>query len=137
MPSKTIIAVLSLASILITGCSAQKSKPPEKFNERWYQSRWCEQQQGKAEVRLDDKTRCDCLTSDYAIEVDFAYKWAEAIGQSLHYSKMTGERAGILLIVEKKNDEKHLRRLNNVIAHHHLPIRVWTTNQQALNELDL
>jgi len=114
--------------LLLVSCGSQ-----EKLNEKWYQQRWCEQQNGEAEVRLKDKTRCDCLTDDYAIEVDFSHKWAEAVGQSLHYAKMTGEKAGILLIVEDNKDKKHVSRLQNVIDYHNLPIRVWTTNQSALD----
>ena len=38
------------------------------------------------EVVMKDGTRCDILTSTHAIEVDFAKKWAEAIGQSLNYA---------------------------------------------------
>lgn len=120
---------LSLAlTLLLVSCSSQ-----EKLNEKWYQQRWCDQQGGEVEVRLKDKTRCDCLTDDYAIEVDFSKKWAEAIGQSLHYAKMTGEQAGILLIVEGSKDKKHLTRLKNIIDYHNLPIRVWTTSQSELD----
>ncbi len=53
---------------------------------------------GQIEYRLSDKTRVDCLTDTHAIEYDFQHKWAEAIGQSLHYSLMTGKKAGITLI---------------------------------------
>jgi len=115
-------------TLLMASCST-----PEKINEKWYQQRWCEQKGGQVEVRLKDKTRCDCLTNDYAIEVDFARKWAEAVGQSLHYAKMTGEKAGILLIVEDKKDKKHFSRLENVINFHNLPITVWTTKQSELD----
>ena len=115
-------------TLLMASCSI-----PENINEKWYQQRWCEQKDGQVEVILKDKTRCDCLTDDYAIEVDFSRKWAEAVGQSLHYAKMTGKQAGILLIVENKNDKKHLARLKSVITFHNLPITVWTTNQSELD----
>jgi len=128
LPNKRLACLLSLAALLATGCSTQ-----EPHNEKWYQERWCAQQDGQVEVRLKDKTRCDCLTDDYAIEVDFARKWAEAVGQSLHYAKMTGEQAGILLIVEEDNDNRHLKRLESVIEHHSLPIRVWTTRASELD----
>ena len=127
MRTKTILGLLIATTLLLAGCSS-----PEKLNEKWYQERWCAKEGGEAEVRLEDKTRCDCLTGDYAIEVDFARKWAEAIGQSLHYAKMTGEQAGILLIVEGTKDEKYLARLQNVIKYHNLPIKVWTTQQSEL-----
>ena len=51
------------------------------------------------EVVMNDGTRCDILTATHAIEVDFAKKWAEAIGQSLHYALHTGKRPAVALIV--------------------------------------
>ena len=122
------IAYLISTILLLVSCSSS-----ENINEKWYQERWCKENNGKYEVRLKDKTRCDCLTDDYAIEVDFARKWAEAVGQSLHYARMTGQQAGILLIVEESKDEKHLERLNKLIEYHELPIKVWTTNQSDLD----
>lgn len=74
---------------------------------------------------LQDRTRCDCLTRDYAVEVDFGKKWAEAIGQSLHYARLTGKKAGVLLIINSKKDEKYARRLHDNISYYQLPIRVW------------
>lgn len=59
--------------------------------EKWYQERWCKEHGGKAEVMLEDRTRCDCLTKSHAIEFDFGPKWAESIGQALYYSIQTGK----------------------------------------------
>ena len=72
-----------------------------------------------------DRTRCDCLTDDYAIEFDFGKKWAEAIGQSLYYSLQTGKQAGIVLILEDPKDYKYWIRLNTTIDHFGLPIKTW------------
>lgn len=47
------------------------------------------------EVQLQDGTRCDCITREHAMEFIFADKWAETIGQSLHYSILTENIAGI------------------------------------------
>ena len=94
-------------------------------SEKEYQLPWCAEQQGQAEVRLPDRTRVDCLTAEYAIEVEFADKWAEAVGQSLYYAFQTGEKAGIALIFRKDTDRRYWYRLNSVIEHYHLPIRVW------------
>ena len=99
------------------------AKQPESY----YQEKWCALQRGQAEVRLPDRTRVDCVLSSHAVEVDFARKWAEAVGQSLHYSRMTGKRAGILLIMLSPKDQKHLERLLNVVRHFNLPIDVFTT----------
>jgi len=66
-------------------------------SERFYQEKYCP---GELEVVLPDKSRIDCETSEYAIEFDFAKKWAEAIGQSLHYARLANKKAGTTLIVE-------------------------------------
>jgi len=60
-------------------------------SEKDYQDEWC---QGEKEHGLSDRTRVDCLTDTHAIEIEFANKWKEAIGQSLHYSLMTGKKTG-------------------------------------------
>jgi hypothetical protein len=79
--------------------------------EKEYQDAWCKKMQGQTEVILDDKTRVDCLTDQYAVEVDFAPKWAEGIGQALFYGLKTGMRPGVLLIMENYNDDRFLERL--------------------------
>ena len=93
-------------------------------HEKYYQKLWCNGK-GKTEVVLPDRTRCDCLTATHAVEVDFATKWYEAIGQSLYYGLQTGKRPGILLIIEKPKDLKYWIRLNSTINHYGLPIDTW------------
>jgi len=73
--------------------------------ERWYQDKHCK---GIIEYRLPDKTRVDCLVGGYAIEYDFANKWAEGIGQALYYSIETDRNAGLVLIFESQKDCRHL-----------------------------
>jgi hypothetical protein len=80
------------------------------------------------EVVFPDKTRCDCLTKKNAIEFDFGKKWAESIGQALYYSIQTGKRAGVVLILENKDDYKYWIRLNTIIEHFGLPIDTWITS---------
>ncbi len=46
---------------------------------------------GQIEFVLPDETRVNCLTDTHAIEYGYGRKWAEAIGQSLYYSAMTGK----------------------------------------------
>lgn len=93
--------------------------------ERFYQEFWCGTEGGKVEVALFDRTRVDCLTDAYAVEVDFARKWAEAIGQALYYGAVTGRKPGILLIIERTAEARYLKRLYLAIEESHLPIRVW------------
>ena len=48
-----------------------------KQSERYYQEKFAREIGGQVEVVMKDGTRCDILTDTYAIEVDFARKWAE------------------------------------------------------------
>ena len=104
--------------------------------ERYYQEKWCDENNGEMEVILPDKTRCDCITETHAIEMDFAKKWAESIGQSLYYASQTGKHAGIVLIMEKSGDERYLDRIHTTIKYFNLPIVVWSMKgqQQWLKE---
>src|SRR5690349_16182101 len=43
------------------------------------------------EFNNPDDTRTDCISDTHAIEVDFSDKWAESIGQALHYALWTKE----------------------------------------------
>lgn len=73
----------------------------------------CNELGGSMEYVLFDKTRVDCLTSEYAIEVDFAKKWAESIGQALYYAEVTGRKPVVVLIVSE-DDDKYVDRVKKV-----------------------
>ena len=77
-----------------------------KHNESSYQHAYCSTHNGIEEYENYDLTRVDCLTDKYAIEFDFANKWAESIGQALHYEIMTGKMAKVVLILE--NPQKQI-----------------------------
>ena len=111
-----------LFCFLITTSAHAKHLYPEKY----YQQNWCRENKGISEVKLSDNTRIDCLTDEYAIEFDFASKWAEAIGQSLHYSYMTNKKAGIVLIVENDDDVKYVDRIKPLCEKHN--ITLWQTH---------
>ncbi len=93
--------------------------------ELWYQKVWCEGRGGEVEARLDDGRRVDCITDRYAIEMDFANKWPEAIGQSLAYGMLTKKQAGIVLILRKPSDHEYWERLQQVLEHYKLPVTTW------------
>ncbi len=84
------------------------------LNEAHYQNEWCQKWNGQSEYQLSDLTRVDCLTASYAVEFDFAKKWAEAIGQSLHYAMMTGKKPAIILIIESPKDFTYYNRLKPI-----------------------
>lgn len=101
------------------------------YLEKEYQNKWCKANKGTAEYILNDKTRIDCLTKDYAIEFDFASKWAESIGQSLYYALSTNKNAGVVLIMENpQKDEKYLLRLQEVAKKYN--IKVWTMTPEDM-----
>ena len=93
--------------------------------EKCYQNFFAKRINGTTEVLMPDNTRCDILTENLAIEVDFAPKWAEAIGQSLHYAKMVNRQAGIVIVIRKKIDHLHVKKLLGVIQEYNLPIQVF------------
>ncbi|MCQ2754191.1 MAG: hypothetical protein MJ231_03985 [bacterium] len=82
--------------------------------EKYYQDQWCTTDFGRKEVVLWDMTRVDCLSKDYAIEFDFAKKWAESIGQALYYSKMTGKKPAVTLILTSPTDYKYVKRIERL-----------------------
>lgn len=90
--------------------------------EKYYQKIFCNKINGVMEYTLYDNTRVDCLTSTYAIEVDFANKWAESIGQSLYYSIETGKSAAVLLIIESPKDIHYLKRFRKVSKQHDIQL---------------
>ena len=95
-------------------------------NEDYYNRQFCSEVSGQAEYRLPDRSRVDCLTDTHAYEADWAdgLKVYESIGQSLYYAAETGKRPGILLLVRKKNSDKHIRKVRRVIESWDLPIKL-------------
>lgn len=82
--------------------------------EAYYQNEWCTPDFGRKEVILWDMTRVDCMTKDYAIEFDFAKKWAESIGQALYYSKLTGKAPAVVLILTSPTDYRYAKRIERL-----------------------
>ena len=116
---KRLLLILILA-LPFMGCSGAV----KKYNERHYQTILCDELSGEMEYVLKDKTRVDCLTDIYAIEVDFAKKWAESVGQSLYYAKMTGKEPAIGLIMDENKDKRYFKRLNTLAKKHEIKVFV-------------
>ena len=101
-------------------------------SERYYQEKWCEEMGGQLEVVLEDGSRCDCLLPNFAVEVDFSKKWAEAIGQTLLYSALTNRCPGILLIADNpKRVKKYVKRIKKVCKRYNLSIPVWVIYKEV------
>ena len=106
--------------------------------ESFYQGICANLLKGKTEVYLSDKTRIDILTETEAIEVDFARKWAEGIGQALHYSTMTQRHAGLILIIEEESDARFVKRVQDIIRIKSLRISLYTIDKttQTLTRIE-
>ena len=78
----------------------------------WTEREWTQHiaesiENSRVEVVQFDNTRIDIESDQYAIEVDWADKWAEGVGQSLYYAKLTGKKPVLLLLT--KNDWRDSR----------------------------
>lgn len=118
---KPLLIGIVLTALIFTPYAQAK----HLHKEAEYQQAWCNYHKGITEVELDDFTRIDCKTSTHAIEFDFAQKWAECVGQSLHYANKTHKRAGIVLIMENPDkDQFYLQRVLRLAKKY--KIDVWT-----------
>ncbi len=116
---KKNIVIIILSILLITAvvyCSTYPFREPvfqeqEKYHEKDYVDAYCK---GITEYVLPDRTRVDCLTDEYAIEFDWGKKWAESIGQSLYYAKMTGKKPGVAIIIKSPREQRYIERIKAV-----------------------
>lgn len=99
-----------------------------RHTERWYEMTWAPEVAGRTEVRLANDTRADVVTPKHAVEIDFAAKWHECLGQALDYASQTGLRPTTALIVEHPSEERFVEKLRGVIA--------WLRRTQGL-EVDV
>ena len=127
-----VVALWLLVAIHDANADTLFGTVQSKMHERDYQQVWCDAHSGEVEVRLRDSTRVDCIADidgvAYAIDFDFAKKWAEAIGQSMYYAKMTRREPGVVLIVEDfDSDLKHINKIT--YAMQDAGIRLWLTQR--------
>ena len=98
-------------------------------NEKHINQSWCSANGGVLEHRTKYGTYVDCLTEEYAVEVEFDYNWKESIGQALHYAEATNKKPGILIIKRSKSRKDYLEELNKTIENFDLPIDVFIINE--------
>lgn len=91
-------------------------------NEDYHNNIYCSKEKGIKEFILENKVRVDCLTKDYAIEMDWCNKWYEGITQALYYAMLTNNKAKLVLIKNSSNDNKYINRALQTIRFYNLPI---------------
>jgi len=119
-------ALIILALITGTANAAQ--------TESEYRDLLCGGEGWVMEEFLKNGTRADCLTDRLAIEVEWAHKWAEAIGQSLNYAAVTGKQPAAVLICKRGTERKCLNwslLLAETAEHWKLPLTVWLCGADA------
>ena len=124
----SIFGILILISIVIIG-NLSLIKPVENYKESDYQTIFLEYVNGHEEVVLDDRSRVDIITNEHAIEIDYANKWAEAVGQSLFYALKTNKKPGIVLILkDNKNNNNYIKRTK--LVSNQYDITLWTISEK-------
>lgn len=114
LPARIATACLIATIATTTASAAHLHKEAE------YRDAWC---RGRTEVTLHDGSRVDCLTENYAVEVEFAAKAFEGLGQAIHYARITGTTPAILMIIEKPEDWKQYRRIRRTARQRH--VKLW------------
>ena len=127
---KRILFLIVLLLFSVTMFSQTKQR------ESYYQKEFAKAIDGEIEYVLEDRTRVDVLTDEYTIEVDFAYKWAESIGQSLHYAKMLDKKAGVLLVVNGDEDHRFVMRLMGVAIKYNITVWIWDYSDDTWGRLE-
>lgn len=69
----------------------------------------------------------DLLAGDYAIEVEFADKWKQSIGQALWYGLQAGKTPAVVLIKKDNDDHKYVIQFGSALQYAGLDqrIRLW------------
>lgn len=101
---KPVLPAMAYGALMMLVLGAEPATAPRP--ESHYRDRLAAVLDGKAETRLSDGTRCDVLTDDLAIEVDFGHRMYNAVGQSLHYAAVTGCEPAIYLVVRDDADAR-------------------------------
>jgi hypothetical protein len=94
----------------------------QNYSERFFSEIAAQELKGVCEVSLVGGKRVDIITKDYAIEVEFCFKWYESIGQSLFYSIMTGKRPCVVCICRSSKDYKEFNNLQLVCQVHKISL---------------
>jgi hypothetical protein len=126
-PQVSSIGALAAALFVLILCVDAKAQ-----SEREMQERLCADMERNAVVGVIEegtnarRSRVDCMNQEFAIEIDFSKKWAEAFGQAAFYASQTNKKAGVILLCQ--NEQACLRhglRLESILAYLKIPTMVW------------
>lgn len=71
--------------------------------------------------------RVDLVTDSFAIEIEYANKWKNSIGQALWYAVETNKTPGIILILKDPKEYKYVIQLHTTLTYAGLAekVKVW------------
>jgi hypothetical protein len=126
-----IIIITIILSIIPLSSFSQKMK------ESYYRDGFAEIMNGKTEVVLNDLAKVDIVTDTFVIEVEFADRWSEGVGQSLYYAYKLNKKPGVLLIVEGLKDDAYVKRLMTVAIKYDITVWVLNYNTDKWKKVEL
>lgn len=99
--------LLAALSFLSSGCAIAEELPMREteWSARIATERGLDPKKA-CEVRTPDGSRADIVTSEYAYEVEWAYKWKEAPAQAVFYGMTLHRKPAIILLVSDPDDER-------------------------------
>jgi hypothetical protein len=100
---KAMFATILLAAVTAAGWEVVRLSVPPGAKEAVWRDALARAWTGRVEVAVA-YGRVDVLTEGTAVELDFAHKYHEALGQALHYSHETGRQGVAALIVTGQID---------------------------------
>ena len=112
----------------------KKQKTPSMELEENAQQEWCLERDGKVNAVLSDKTICGCLTETHAVVFASEDNWLESIGKSLHSAILTEKQPGLVLFMEKEEENLHIQKVNAIIERFDLPITTWMVEIETSEE---
>ena len=118
-PNLRLLLFISIIVIIFADISAQgESYYIKKLNDQYFK--------GETEVKVPNG-RADIVNDGYAIEVEWADKWKNSIGQALWYGLQSNKKPGIVLIMKDINDRKYGIMLMSALDYAGMTdqIKVW------------
>jgi|GEM_PF-2469669 len=80
----------------------------------------------------------DCVSDTHAVEVEFANKFKQAIGQALHYAEQLKLKPGIILVCVEKDENclRHGLLTESALAYWRIPATIWKCGPVSLTLAD-
>jgi hypothetical protein len=93
------IACLALCVAICRGADIYILPVPQRAVEATWRDALAREIGGRTEYRVP-YGRVDVMTSEWAIELDYAHKWHECLGQAIHYGLAT-DRRGVMALIDE------------------------------------